>query len=154
MRVAGVDEKGIRERLLGSVRRSQEHIEAIKAMDPVTLSGLEEHLRGYVLDRFLLESEEASGHTFRELIDLSIAKSMKVAPELVEELDKARGCTGGSSANVKKSLLFASLQKKLGIELDARRAQRVKWFSDMALLVWAGMAESPEWKGRLDDTEV
>ena len=143
------DSNAAREKLLGSIRRSQEHIEAIKAMERVSFDGLEDHLRGYVLERFLLEENEAEGHCLRELIDMSIAKSLKVAPELVEELDKARGCNGGSSASVKKALLFQSLEKKLSLSLDARGARRVEWFSDLTGLVWAGMEESSEWSHRL-----
>ena len=96
---------------------------------------LREHLRKYILHKYMLPEEECPGDGIRELTEASLAHMMKVSPELVEELDTARSCAGATSAMVKKALLFQAMEKELQITIPADKAAAVPDVGALAALI-------------------
>ena len=143
----------VRDTLLRSRTESRRQIERIYAAEPLGLPLLSDCLRSYVLARYLLTPEEAEGVDFQALAELSLAKSVKLSPELVKEFDTARSCAGATSAMVKKTLLYLSIQKELHIELDAPKTPKVHSFEDFSRLVWDAMQRTDFWPPRMEQTE-
>ena len=96
---------------------------------------LREHLRKYVLHKYMLPEGECPGDGIRELTEASLAHMMKVSPELVAELDTARSCAGATSATVKRALLFQAMEKELGIVLPADKTAAAPDVGALAALI-------------------
>ena len=92
------DRAAIRKLLLRSRREADAHMETIRSADPLTYDLLHEELYRYILVKFLLTDEDRpENDSFADLTELSLAKSMKVSPALVEEFDTAQSCDGATS---------------------------------------------------------
>ena len=50
----------------------------------------------------MLPEGECRSDRIRDLTEASLARMMRVTPELAEQLDTARSCAGATSATVKK----------------------------------------------------
>ncbi|MBR2520707.1 MAG: hypothetical protein IKE62_00815 [Oscillospiraceae bacterium] len=148
------DERSVRELLLRSRTESRRQIESVFAAQPLRFKTLCSCIRNYILARFLLTQEECEGVDFQRLADLSLSKTMKISPEQVREFDTARSCAGATSAMVKKTLLYMSLQKELNIELDAPKTPKVHSFEEFAQLVWDAMLKTEFWPTRMDCKEA
>lgn len=145
------DRAKIRELLLRSRTDADSHIDKIRAADPLTYDTLHEELYDYVLAKFLLEpSDKPEDDNFNALAELSLAKSQKVSPELVEEFDTAQSCDGATSSMAKKVLLYMAIQKALNIELPAAESARVKTMQDLSRMVWNTLTAAEEWRGRME----
>ena len=96
---------------------------------------LRTHLRRYILNKYMLPEGSVEGDGIRELTEASLARMMKVAPSLAEELDTARSCAGATSAMVKKALLFQAMERELGVELPADKATQARDIADLARLL-------------------
>lgn len=141
----------LRQLLLRSRTMSERNITAIREAYPLSCELLHEQLYQYVLVKFLLTDEDRpADDSFNTLVETSLSKSMKVSPELVAEFDTAQSCDGATSAMAKKVLLFMSIQRALGIELPAEESARIKTMRDLSDMVWRTLAQSPEWRERLD----
>ena len=122
---------------------------AIRTADPLTYEILHEELYRYILVKFLLtDADRPANDSFADLTELSLAKSMKVSPALVEEFDTARSCDGATSAMAKKVLLYLAIQRALDIELPARESARARTMHDVSRMVWNTMRANPEYAGR------
>ena len=147
------DESAVRETLLRSRTESRRQIERIYAEQPLRFETLSACIREFILARFLLSAEESEGVDFQALAELSLAKTMKLSPEQVREFDTARSCAGATSAMVKKTLLYLSIQKELHIELDAPKTPKVHSFDAFSRLVWDAMLGTEYWPPRMEETE-
>lgn len=141
----------IQKRLLRSRQQADGHMKTIQETIPLGYDVLREQLRQYVLDKFLLTEEDVPADgSFDGLVELSLSKSMKISPELVEEFDTAKSCDGATSAMAKKVLLFMAIQRALNIELPALESARVKTLEDLSAMVWNTLARQPEWHRKMD----
>lgn len=140
----------IRELLLRSRTESKRHIEAIRKASPLTYECLQEELFQYVMKKFLLSGQCSPETEFDTLTEQSLARSMKISPELVAQFDRAKSCDGATSAMAKKVLLFLSIQRELGLELPAEESARIRTMEDFAWMVWHTLAEDPVWAARMD----
>ncbi len=96
---------------------------------------LRAHLRGYILNKYMMPEDECRSDRISELTEASLARMMKVTPELAKVLDTARSCAGATSATVKKALLFQAMEREFGIELPAREAAAAADIPALARLV-------------------
>ena len=140
------EEKKAREMLLRARDESRQKIRRIYACRPLAYDVLRDCLTDFVLAKYLLTREEASGTDFQQLAELSLAKSMKISRDQVREYDMAKGCTGVSSAMVKKALLFMAIERQLSVELPAEKLPRIHSFDELARLVWDAMKGSGLWE--------
>ena len=83
---------------------------------------LRTHLRGYIFNKYMMPEDECRSDRISELTEASLARMMKVTPELAAVLDTARSCAGATSATVKKALLFQAMERELDILLPADKA--------------------------------
>lgn len=122
--------------LLASYRaRAAAHLEAIKTCSDLTQAFVQEHITAYVLSKFLLDTGSGEDD-FDLLVRTSIARSAKLAPELIKELEETRDCTGSTSTMAKKVLLFLSIQRNLDILLPAEASANIATLNDLGTLVW------------------
>lgn len=118
-------------------------LKAAKRLDSPTVDG---YLRSYILHKYLLTEEELpKGEIFADIVQASLAKSMKVSKDLVEQFDRAQSCDGTTSAMAKKILLIMAIQRELGITLDETACARIGTLSDFTQLVFDTMAKTAQW---------
>jgi len=117
------------------MKAAAEEARQIRECSEPNLIFLHTHLRQYVLNKYMLPEDSAETDNIRDLTEASLARVMKVAPSLVEELDTARSCAGATSAMVKKALLLQAMERDLGIVLPADKATRARDVKELAELV-------------------
>ncbi|MGD9162749.1 MAG: hypothetical protein PVG39_30365 [Desulfobacteraceae bacterium] len=140
----------IREMLLEAQKKSAEQVLLIKGQVPLTRDFFHKSLRNYILYKFMLEEEECTGDNLDEITEISLAKSAGISKELVQDLDIAKTCSGGSSAMTKKVLLFLAIQKDFNVYLPTEGTGNVRTLSDLSELVWNAMSEKEAWKSVLE----
>lgn len=124
-----------------SRNQANAELEQIKdAQDPAE-EFVREHIRRYVLGKYLLDENTPGTELFSKLTELSLANSAKISPELVKEFDTAQSCDGATSAMAKKVLLGRSIEKGLDVTLDAARFAKVKTLDDFTELVWTALLD-------------
>lgn len=140
----------IRKLLLRARKLADVYISAIREARPLRYEFFHEQLYQYVLTKFLLtDANRPKDGSFDALAELSLSKSMRVSPELVEQFDTAKSCDGATSVMAKKVLLFMAIQRSLNIELPALESARVKTMDDLTTMVWRTLARKPEWHKRM-----
>ncbi|MGN0072597.1 MAG: hypothetical protein ACI36W_02195 [Coriobacteriales bacterium] len=109
----------------------------------ITLERMEELVERFVLAKFRLAPEEAASAQGRieELAQLSLAKLLRIAPELVAVEDKPANCDGADSATVKQALMLMALKKEFRVEFDGFRAALCTDVAQLAALVWKALQE-------------
>lgn len=132
-------DSSVKKRVLEYKRAANEQIEMIKSKPDICPEELYEHLFIYVKRKYLLDDEDCASDVFSELIDTSIAKSQRIAKNLVTDTDTPAGCDGTSSAVTKKVLLLMAVQKELGIKFPPEKSPSIKTIRDLALITYSLM---------------
>ena len=140
----------IKEMLIEAQKRSAEQVVLIKGQVPLTKDFFHKSLRNYILCKFMLDEEECTSDNLDEITEISLAKSAGISKELVQDLDIAKTCSGGSSAMTKKVLLFLAIQKDFDVHLPTEGTGNVRTLSDLSELVWSVMSKKESWKSVLD----
>ena len=107
----------------------------IRENDPPDLGYVRAHLRGYIFSKYMMPEGECRSEGIAELTEASLARMMKVTPELAARLDTARSCAGATSATVKKALLFQTMERDFDVVLPAAETVAAKDVSALAQLV-------------------
>jgi len=136
-------ENDVLQQLLAARSAAQEHLSALKAIPVPDRGTVRTHIRSYVFLRFMLVEEEHPSATFQELAELSIARTAKIAPELVKKLDTTKDCAGSTSVMAKKVLLLRGIEKALDITLPAMPAARIATLDELGDLVWEALIGLP-----------
>ena len=131
----------VRRELLRFISAAAEEAKQIRECAQPDEAFLRIHLRKYILAKFMLPAGSVETESIRELVEISLARMMQAAPELVEELDTARSCAGATSAMVKKALLFQAMERDFQLELPAREAASAVDIPALARLIWQCKAE-------------
>ncbi|MBR3397395.1 MAG: hypothetical protein IKG70_06080 [Lachnospiraceae bacterium] len=134
----------VKEMILASKRAAALHIANIKNAAAIRYDLVRQEVREYIKARFHLTEEDCVTDNFSQLAQISLAKSMKISRELVEEFDLARSCDGVSSHTAKMVLLFMALQKDLGIQFRPLETAEAETLDDIALLVWRELKAQSE----------
>ena len=134
------------ERLLAAKRAAFavcEEFESARAAGQLTPKLMEQLVERFVLAKFRLTQEEAApAHgNIEELAELSLAKLLRIAPELVAKEDRPANCDGADSATVKQALMLMALKKELGVEFDGFRAALCTDVPQLAVLLWKTLEE-------------
>ena len=125
----------VRGELLRFLSAAAEEARLIRACRQPEEAFLRTHLRSYVLAKLMLPEGSTASQGIRDLLEASLARMMRTAPELAAELDTARSCAGATSVMVKKALLFQAMEREFGIELPAREASAAADIPALARLV-------------------
>ena len=127
--------KQIKKEILQYFAAAAEEARQIRECSSPDLDHIHTHLRRYILNKYMLSSDSVASDNIQDLIDASLAQTMKVDPSLVAELDAARSCAGATSAMVKKALLFQAMERELEIDLPADKAINALTIRDLADIV-------------------
>jgi len=127
--------KQIKKEILQYFAAAAEEAQQIRECTPPNLDYIHTHLRRYILNKYMLPSDSVASDNIQDLIDASLAQTMKVDPSLVAELDAARSCAGATSAMVKKALLFQAMERELEIDMPADKATTAQTVQDLADIV-------------------
>ncbi len=141
----------IREMLINAQKKSAEQAALIKGQAYLTREFFHKSLRNYILYRFMLDEKECTSENMDEITEISLAKSAGISKELVQDLDIAKTCSGGSSAMTKKVLLLLAVQRDFDVYLPTEGTGNVRTLSDLSELVWNAMRERESWKNVLED---
>lgn len=139
--------KAIHDLLKAQKNTAAAYAEKIRNTEPLTHDVFYDCMRGFVLTKYMLgESDFTPESSFDDLVEISLAKTMKIDKSLVEEFDTARSCDGATSAMAKKVLLFMAIQKELNIELPAGPTAKLKSLDELIELTWEQLNASADWK--------
>ncbi len=136
------DRKRVLETLKRYTAAAAAEAKYIRESDPPEFGYIRAHLRGYIFGKYMLPEGECRSDSIAALTQASLARMMKVTPELAAQLDTARSCAGATSATVKKALLFQAMERDLKIVLPAAETVAAKDVSELARLVIRGMAHT------------
>ena len=92
----------------------------------------------------MLPEGSVKSENIKELTEASLARAMKITPELVAELDTARSCAGATSAMVKKALLLQAMERDFKIVLPADKASGARDIPELAALIMDCMTVQKE----------
>ncbi len=92
------------------------------------------HIRNYILKKYVL-SEDEKEENLRELAKLSLAKMMKIDPEVLREIDLATPCDKATSESTKTALLLYSIQRDLKLPSNPREYAAVETLSELAAYI-------------------
>jgi len=112
----------VRRELLEHTAAAAREARFIRECRPPRWEYIREHLRAYILAKYMLPEGRCKSGSIRDLTEASLAYMMQVSPDLVAVLDTARSCAGATSATVKKALLLQAMERELGIQLPADKA--------------------------------
>lgn len=131
----------VMERLLAAKRASAsvgEEFTAARACGELTPQRCEELVARFVAAKFRLDEQEAraAGDEMEALAQASLAKMLRIAPELVGREDRAANCDGADSATVKQALVIMALRREFHVELDCFKAGLARTTGELAALVW------------------
>ncbi len=92
------------------------------------------NIRNYILKKYVL-SEDEKEENLRELAKLSLAKMMKIDPEVLREIDLATPCDKATSESTKTALLLYSIQRDLKLPSNPREYAAVETLSELAAYI-------------------
>ena len=133
--MSAADRKGVREAIQKYTKAAAWEARCIRADCPADFGYVRAHLRGYIFSKYMLPENGCRSDRIAALTEASLARMMKVTPELAAQLDTARSCAGATSATVKKALLFQAMERELDIVLPAAEAVAARDVTDLARLV-------------------
>lgn len=130
------DRKKIVARLLSKAKEETE-IEAdlIRNEKDPSPDFIYEHVRKYVLSKFLL-APDCEETRIRELARLSLARTMKIDPNIMHSLDVATPCDHATSESAKKVLLLFAVQKDFGLAPNPEKLAKVEDLHALAEYVY------------------
>ena len=117
--MSAADRKRVREALLQYTKAAAWEASCIRENRPPDFGYVRAHLRGYILGKYMMPEGECRSDRIAALTESSLARMMKVTPELAKQLDTARSCAGATSATVKKALLFQAMEREFRVDLPA-----------------------------------
>lgn len=82
-------------------------------------------VRGYVLEKFMLEPQETEEEEILAIADTSLRKVMKLKKEGKLVVDKSATCLGASSLFTKKVLLMKAAQEDFGFSVTPAESAEI-----------------------------
>ena len=130
------DRKQIVARLLAKAHEATDReADLIKAEKEPTREFLYEHLRNYVLSKYLLEPD-CPETNIRKLASLSLARTVKIDPKIIHALDQATPCDHATSESAKKVLLLYAVQKDLNLAPNPEKIAQVESLDELTDYVY------------------
>lgn len=114
-----------------AAQRAARELEWLRAHRDAPREAWREHLRAYVLERFLLEADEPEDDLLR-LAQKSVERLTGIPREALAAADRPSGCAAATAAVDKKVLLLLSLRKGLGVSLPPEQAPGIKGIRQLA----------------------
>lgn len=135
------DRKKLVARILSKAKEETgKEVEIIKNESNPSLEFIYEHIRKYVLSKYLL-SPDVEEKSIRELAKLSLARTMKIDPKIIHNLDQATPCDHATSESAKKVLLLYAVQKDLELPPNPEKISKVEDLDALAQYVYEALAQ-------------
>ncbi|SDB26836.1 hypothetical protein [Eubacterium oxidoreducens] len=129
-----MDAKQRRQLVINILNKAKEatskEAEQIKANKNPTREFIEEHVRRYVLSKYLL-APDVKEDDIKALASLSLARTMKLDVKLIHELDTATPCDHATSESTKKVLLLYAVQKDLELPPNPEKLSNVTTVTEL-----------------------
>lgn len=123
-------------RLLSASKQATiEEAQILKNEPSPTLEFVYEHIRKYVLSKYLLPPD-CEGDSIRELARLSLARTMKIDKNVIHDLDQATPCDHATSESTKKVLLLYAVQKDLELPPNPEKIAKIETVTALAAYVY------------------
>ena len=128
------DRAAILDRLVGSAQCRKSTVSAFRALEAPTAEQATAFARVYTGEKFLTPQPPADSDSIYDLGQASYRRlqQLKTAGCLGDEFNT--GCSGASSAMSRKALFFMSLQRDLGVNMDAGEIESAETVGDIAAL--------------------
>ena len=108
-----------------ATQRAQQELDWLRCHKEASLEAWQEHVRAYVLERFLLDREEEEEGII-PLAQKSVEKLTGIPRETLAAADRPSGCTAATAVLDKKVLLILSLCKGLSVTIPVAEALLAK----------------------------
>ncbi len=128
--------KLVAELLAGAGRGAAEEAAALNADPAAPLSYVQEHLRRYVLAKYLLPPD-CPEDDIRALARLSLERTLRIDANVLRELDQATPCNHATSETTKKILLLYAVQRDLHLPENPAAMVAVQTVTELAAYVCA-----------------
>lgn len=132
-----------------SHKRAGDELAFINGQKQLTKHCFSDHMRQFILAKFLLDTADLTTDDFNEITEISLARGARLSPDVIAEFDTAQSCDGATSAMVKRVLLFRTIEKGLDVTLDTRQSVLVSTLDDVTDMVWCALRKSKTWKDRI-----
>ena len=104
-----------------ATQRAQQELDWLRCHKEASPEAWQEHVRAYVLERFLLDREEEEEGII-PLAQKSVEKLTGIPRETLAAADRPSGCTAATAVLDKKVLLILSLCKGLSVTIPVAEA--------------------------------
>ena len=108
-----------------ATQRAQQELDWLRCHKEASLEAWQEHVRAYVLERFLLDREEEEEGII-PLAQKSVEKLTGIPRETLAAADRPSGCTAATAVLDKKVLLILSLCKGLPVTIPVAEAPAIQ----------------------------
>ena len=130
------ERKSLVAELLQRARGPEAEAVALNAVPDAPFEYVLEHLRRYVLLKYMLPPECAEDD-IRALARLSLEITLKLNANALRELDQATPCNSATSETTKKVLLLYAVQRDLCLPENPAALSKVKTVTELARYVCA-----------------
>ncbi|MCR5082561.1 MAG: hypothetical protein K6B15_03715 [Parasporobacterium sp.] len=110
---------------------AEEEANAILNANALSYDFVYEHIRGYILKKYVLSMDETE-EDLKALARISLAKMMKIDPEVIRELDMATPCDKATSESTKTALLLYAIQRDLDLPSNPKEYAAVENIPELA----------------------
>lgn len=126
----------VKERLMAAKAHAKTEMDIILAEPMPSKMFLHEHLRKYVLAKYMLDEEVCPTDIINEIMFISLERAMHTDRALIKEYERGGSCESTTPAITKRILLFMTLQQELNIKLAPYEMARVVSIADLTDLIW------------------
>ncbi|MBE5970043.1 MAG: hypothetical protein E7242_07400 [Lachnospiraceae bacterium] len=124
--------KQIVAKLLSAAKNgAEEEANAILNESELSYNFVYEHIRGYIFKKYVLSPDETE-EDLKALARISLAKMMKIDPDVIRELDMATPCDKATSESTKTALLLYAIQRDLGLPSNPKEYAAVENIPELA----------------------
>ena len=104
---------------------ADEELSAVRSLPDLTEPELREHLRKFILTKYLLDLD-CKEESIQRLSEMSIEKVLEMNQRELNTSDLGLGCGGTSSVYNKIILLFMAIQRDIGVTMDPTLTPEMK----------------------------
>lgn len=126
----------VKKRLLKAKAHAKTEIDIILAEPLPTKMFLYEHLRKYVLAKYMLDEEVCPTDIINEIMLISLEKAIRTDRALIMEYERGGSCESTTPVITKRILLFMTLQQELNIKLVPQEMAQIISIEDLVNLIW------------------
>ena len=114
-----------------ATQRAQQELDWLRCHKDASPEAWQEHVRAYVLERFLLDREETEEGII-PLAQKSVEKLTGIPRETLAAADRPSGCTAATAVLDKKVLLILSLCKGLSVTIPVAETPAIQTVRQLA----------------------